>query len=70
MGWRDMGQFAVAQDRGRWRSLVNAVMNLRVSQNAECFLTSLRPVSFTRRPLLHAVSFFPPWCSSGTPLHE
>jgi len=30
----------VAQDRGRWRELVNAVMKLRVPQNAGNSLTS------------------------------
>jgi hypothetical protein len=37
-------------------TLVNAVMNLRVPQNAENFLTSCKPVSFSRRTLLHGVS--------------
>jgi len=35
MDWIDM-----AQDRDRWRDLVNAVMNLRGAQNAGDFLSN------------------------------
>jgi len=38
------------------KSLVNAVMNLLVPQKAGNLLTSWRPVSFSKRTLLHGVS--------------
>ena len=51
-----MDWIGLAQDRDRWRTLVSAAMNLRVPWNAENFLTSCKPVSFSRRTLHHGVS--------------
>ena len=40
MEYGDMDWIDLAQDRDRWRSIVNAVMDHRVPQNAGNFLTS------------------------------
>jgi hypothetical protein len=45
----------LAQDTAVWRALVSAIVNLLVPQNVGYFLTSRKPVSFSRRTVLCGV---------------
>jgi hypothetical protein len=51
VGCGSMDWIKLAQDRDRWRALVNEVMDMRGN-----FLTSYKSVSFSRRTLFHGVS--------------
>ena len=51
-----MDWIGLAQNRDKWRTLVSAVMNLRVPLNAGYFLTNCKPICLSGRTLHHGVS--------------
>jgi hypothetical protein len=56
MGWGGVNWIDLALDRGKWRSLVNAVMNLQVLQNAGKQLSVCTTGGFLSSALLHIAS--------------
>jgi hypothetical protein len=49
IGWGAMDWIDLADDTDKWKALVNAVMNQRVSQNSRNFLSGCRIGGFSRR---------------------
>jgi hypothetical protein len=56
VGWGDVDWIGLAQDRNRWRSVVNSVLILRVPQNARKLSSGLTTVGLSNSGQLHRVS--------------
>jgi hypothetical protein len=56
VGWHDVDWIGMAQDRNRWRELVNSVLNLQVPQNAGTLSSGLRTGGLSSSAQIHRVS--------------
>jgi hypothetical protein len=56
VGWGDVGWIGLANDRNRWRALVNSVLNLRVPGNAGKLSSGLTSSGLWSSVQLHRVS--------------
>jgi hypothetical protein len=52
--WGDVDWIGLAQDRNRWRALVNSVLNLRVLQNAWKLSSGLTSSGLSSSAQLHS----------------
>jgi hypothetical protein len=55
VGCGDVDWIGLAQDRNRWRALVNSVLNLRVPENAGKLWTGLASSGLSSSAQLHRV---------------
>jgi hypothetical protein len=55
--WGGIDWIDLAQDRDRWRALVNTMLHLRVSENVRMLMSSWTTGGLTRGILLHSVSY-------------
>jgi hypothetical protein len=56
VGWGDVDWIGLANDRNRWRALVNSVLNLRVPLNAGTLSSGLTSSGLSSSAQLHRVS--------------
>jgi hypothetical protein len=56
VGWGDVDWIGLAQDRNRWRALVNSVLNLRVPRNAGKLSSDLASSGLSGSAQLYIVS--------------